>query len=335
MFVKHLIPFGIGAAVSLSVSYFVLNSKSASPQISSEKEEEQIVDPKPPSPRFDFSEEIRDSIEYANLIRSYRNVPGMVIGVSYRGEPVWIQGFGYANIELSSPCHGNTVMRVASVSKSISSLLIAKMVEEKKLDLDEDINKYVDESKFPLKYVGGEKVTITLRHLLSHSSGIRHYKRGEHLSNIQYSKVDDSIKIFSHDDLAFKPGTSFLYSTFAWTLVSAVVESVLPDKNFSKALMKMCRDDFGMKSTYLDENDPIIFNRASQYIQSFGLQNAPAINVSYKWAGGGLLSTVSDLLKFGNVVMYSYLGGKDNLPGQLNSFNSRKIILTFFKLQDI
>ena len=81
------------------------------------------------------------------------------------------------------------------------------------------------------------------------------------------------------------------------------------------------REELGLENTYLDQNDPIIYNRSHFYVKS-GLNgkllNAPYVDNSYKWAGGGLLSNVDDLLKFGNIMLYSYKGGANGKPGFIN-----------------
>lgn len=91
-------------------------------------------------------------------------------------------------------------------------------------------------------------------------------------------------------------------------------------KNFTKSLTTFLTE-LGMKNTRLDENGPLIYNRAHYYYvdpKSGGLKNVPTVDNSYKWAGGGLLSTVGDLLKFGNVMLYSWKGGdQEGRPGVL------------------
>lgn len=244
---------------------------------------------------------------YSEQFRFKKNIPGLVIGVSVGGREVWTEGFGYSNIELSAKVHSDSVMRIASISKSITSILVAKLVEEGKLDWDKTVSQYLTEEQFPTKYWEGVKVEITLRQLMSHLGGIRHYMKPhkvevpvennvnskksvirnefeseEYYKTKKYDGVIDSLKIFKDDDLVHKPG-SYLYTTYGWTLISAIVQTALPEgQKFGPYLVNdMCRKQFGMHATFLDENEPIIFNRTSYYVKSKSdpsvLLNAPAV----------------------------------------------------------
>nr|CAD7459355.1 unnamed protein product [Timema tahoe] len=285
--------------------------------------------------------------EYVKRAKEEIGTPGMVIGVSLNGTPVWTEGFGFANVENGVPCHAETVMRIASISKSMTIAVVAKLWEDGKLDIDKPVQHYVP--SFPKKTFDGNEVSITTRLLASHLAGIRHYdkepedknkgkdnKGGKNHKNKgkdetqstsdsrfkeffykhKFKDVEESLKIFKDDDLVSKPGTSFLYTTHGWTLISAVVEGVT--KEPFPLTMKMFFRVMGLKYTYLDENDPIIYNRACYYVKNpktKRLLNAPYVDNSYKWAGGGFLSTVGDLLKFGDAMLYSYQ--YQNQPGLL------------------
>ncbi|KAG8144824.1 hypothetical protein E2320_013239 [Naja naja] len=328
-----------------------------------------------------FQRAVARSRDLLQRLKDQVGVPGVVIGVSVDGKEVWSEGIGYADLENRVLCSPETVLRIASISKSLTMVAVAKLWEDGKLDLDAAVQKYVPE--FPEKEYEGEKVTITSRLLVSHLSGIRHYEKdiskvkeekekanrkatrtaasaakekededterrdlakgkpeqeGKHAKSgrkkrefeheeyylkDKFEHVIDSLSIFQNDPLFFKPGSQFLYSTHGFTLLSAVVERA-SDQKFTDYMLKIF-SDLDMGSTGLDENEPLIYNRARFYIhnQKGHLVNAPYVDNSYKWAGGGFVSTVGDLLKFGNVMLYSYqLGQVKNpaaglLPGYL------------------
>ncbi|XP_055571948.1 serine beta-lactamase-like protein LACTB, mitochondrial isoform X1 [Falco biarmicus] len=337
-----------------------------------------------PPPRG-FGAAIERSRDLLRRIKDEAGIPGILVGVSVDGKEVWSEGLGYADVENRVVCKPETIMRIASISKCLTMMAVAKLWEEGKLDLDAPVQKYVPE--FPEKVYEGEKVAITTRLLVSHLSGIRHYEkditkvkeekekanrafkltkpdrdkeqegkgiekadpvkpRKEHEGEVKsrnskpgrrdkefeqeeyylkekFESVIESLKIFKNDPLFFKPGSQFLYSTYGFTLLSAVVERVSGQK-FTDYMLKMFRD-LDMLSTVLDDNEAMIYNRARCYVynKKGRLVNAPYVDNSYKWAGGGFLSSVGDLLKFGNALLYSYQAGqfkKNNcklLPGYL------------------
>ncbi|XP_061534108.1 serine beta-lactamase-like protein LACTB, mitochondrial isoform X1 [Phycodurus eques] len=288
--------------------------------------------------------------------------PGLVVGVSVDGVPVWCEGVGYADLENRLPCAPETVMRIASISKSLTSAAAARLCEEGKLDLDAPVQKYVPE--FSQKQFDGQNVTITPRMILSHLSGIRHYEKDPNKvredkekakrllkpsvkekkedksmcenkdestkeQNIQseeaswgkkknefehkeyylmdnFESVTQALGLFKDDPLIFKPGTTFLYSTHAYTLLSAVIEKAAGQR-FLDVMTNLFRE-LGMLNTVPDQNEPIIYHRSRYYhLSKRGrVVNCPYVDNSYKWAGGGFLSTVKDLLLFGNVLLYSY-----------------------------
>ncbi|GAA6225536.1 serine beta-lactamase-like protein LACTB, mitochondrial isoform X2 [Lates japonicus] len=309
-----------------------------------------------------YSAAVKVSRDLVERIKAEVGAPGLVVGVSVDGAQVWCEGFGYADLENRVPCGPETVMRIASISKPLTSAAAARLCEEGKLDLDLPVQKYVPE--FPQKQFDGQDVTITPRMILSHLSGIRHYEKdakkvkedkekakrllkppvkekedeksssenkdkptteqntkGKEATQAQKKKefeheeyylkdnfesVTQALDLFKDDPLIFKPGTTFLYSTHAFTLLSAVVERAAGQR-FLDVMTNMFRE-LGMLNTVPDENDPIIYHRSRYYhLNKRGrVVNCPYVDNSYKWAGGGFLSTVGDLLLFGNALLYSY-----------------------------
>ncbi|XP_064649471.1 serine beta-lactamase-like protein LACTB, mitochondrial [Lineus longissimus] len=290
---------------------------------------------------------IQESRDIIQRVKDEVGAPGIVVGVCVDGEHVWKEGSGYSDVENRVHCNSETVMRIASISKVITMTIVAKLMENNQLDIDKPVQEYVKE--FPEKTFEGEKVTITTRHLLSHVSGIRHYETAEEIQkkkqekerekkegkklvknenelkmkeyNLKekYASVKDALMIFKDDELIHKPGTEFLYSTHAWTLVSAVLEGATK-KEFPDMLRSLFKE-LGMTRTYLDENEPLIYGRSRFYERNNKgkIMNTPYVDNSYKWAGGGLLSTVGDLLKFGNVILYSYQWHPNNFSSELST----------------
>ncbi|KAK3803250.1 hypothetical protein RRG08_013833 [Elysia crispata] len=303
--------------------------------------------------------------------------PGLVVCVSVDGCQVYAEGFGYADLENEVPIQPDSVMRVASISKSITAVIVAKLWENGKIDLDEKVQRYVP--GFPQKYYMGEKVDITVSQLLSHTSGIRHYKKEDdpaysfdeqvvqmvkktreacllpfytvgtigkrtqllrhdfepkmpfdelqnRKDNERYNKeyfptTTKSLELFQNDPLLCKPGSRYVYSVHGFSLLAAIVESAV-NRPFTRVVMKTFQS-MGMKESYLDRPGPIINKRARHYLKDeLGrVVNAPYVDDSYRWAGGGLLSTTQDLIKFGNILLYSaqHQEGDPGPPGYLKA----------------
>ncbi|XP_059036703.1 serine beta-lactamase-like protein LACTB, mitochondrial isoform X2 [Mustela lutreola] len=143
----------------------------------------------PPSRRF--ARAIDSSRDLLHRIKDEVGAPGIVVGVSVDGKEVWSEGLGYADVENRVPCKPETVMRIASISKSLTMVALAKLWEAGKLDLDMPVQHYVPE--FPEKEYEGEKVSVTTRLLISHLSGIRHYEKD--MKKVKEEKAYKALKM--------------------------------------------------------------------------------------------------------------------------------------------
>lgn len=219
-------------------------------------------------------------------------VPGVAVAIAQHGKTVYAKGFGYADVENKVPFTPQTVSRIGSISKTFTALAIMQLVEQGKLKLDDEVQLYVP--SFPKK-----SAPITIRQLLGHQGGIRHYKGNEMLSAKHYDTVEEALNIFRDDPLIAEPGTKYSYTTYGYNLLSRVVETV-SGRNFGEYLQQRIFEPLGLKQTYLDDPSKLIPNRAHNYTkrQNGPLENAPAVDQSNKWGGGGLLSTVEDLLRY-------------------------------------
>jgi serine beta-lactamase-like protein LACTB len=219
--------------------------------------------------------------------------PGMSVAVGIDGRVVWSEGFGYADVEQRVPVWEETKFRIGSVSKPVTAAAVAQLVEQGKLDLDAPVQRYVP--SFPEK-----RWPITTRQVAGHLSGIRHYRGIEFLSSRHYSTVLEGLEIFENDTLLFEPGTRYSYSTYGWDLISAVVEGASGEE-FLPYMQKNVFDRLGMVHTSPDHTDSIIPHRTRFYQRNEDgkVVNAPYVDNSYKWAGGGFISTPEDLVRFG------------------------------------
>ena len=233
--------------------------------------------------------------EVADLVEAAREewrAPGMSVAVVDDGRIAWAQGFGLADVENEVEALPGTVYRIASISKPISATAILQLVEKGKLSLDDPVTKHVP--SFPDRGLG-----ITLRHLLTHTSGIRHYKEGEMNLKDHFDSVEAALEIFKDDPLLFAPGTKYSYSSYAYNLLAAVVERV-SGLTFEAYMKESVWGPAGMDATRLENQGDIVSHRSRQYVLAGGgrVANAPFADLSVKWAGGGMISTVEDLARF-------------------------------------
>jgi serine beta-lactamase-like protein LACTB len=233
----------------------------------------------------------------ARLVEQARpglGAPGISVAVALDDRLVWSTGFGLADVENGVTANGETVYRIASISKTMAATAVMQLVEQGRVNLEDPIQKYVP--SFPDK--GG--LTITLRHILTHTSGIRHYKAGEMENLTTFDSIADAIRIFKDDPLLFTPGTKYSYSTYAFNLLAGVVEAA-SGLTFEAYLQEHVWTPAGMHATRLEHPGDIVPHRTRQYVKAggtFRVANAPYADLSVKWAGGGIISTVEDLIRF-------------------------------------
>jgi CubicO group peptidase (beta-lactamase class C family) len=231
--------------------------------------------------------------------------PSISVAVGIDAALVWASARGYADIEAQTPATPETLYPIGSVSKPITAVLTMILADDGRLDIDSDVRNYVPQ--FPEK-----TDTLTLRQLLSHQAGIRHYRFAwtpptfsESSLNREFAGTSESLSLFADDPLLFKPDAGFEYSTFGYTLVSAAIEGVT-GQSYIDALRANILAPYNLQRTSIDHQEFIAGNRTTDYVGTFSKRavlRAPATNSSYKWAGGGLISTPTDLVLFGNALL--------------------------------
>lgn len=242
-----------------------------------------------------YTNAITESRKMIDSLMAVQKVPGIDVAIAIDGEIVWSEGFGYADVEHEAPVKaGYTLFRIGSVSKPLTSAAMGTLMDVGQLDLRQPIQTYVPD--FPEK-----NYPITVKQVGGHIAGIRHYKgEAEVLSNVYYSTVTDGLSIFKDDTLLFEPGTDYSYSSYGFNLLSAVVEGASGEA-FLDYMQKNVFVPLNMARTTADLNHKILPGRTSFYdVDSTGqVVNAPYVDNSYKWAGGGFISCTTDLIRFG------------------------------------
>jgi len=253
-----------------------------------------------------FDRAIEESRSLVQNFMDKNNMVGLSIALSVCDKLVWSQGFGLADLENNIPVTPKTKFRIASVSKTLTATALAQLYEQGNLQFDREIHHYVP--SFPAK-----KFPITTRQLAGHLAGIRHYKGNEFYMMKNYPHVMDGLKIFQNDALLHEPGTKYLYSSYGWNLLSAIIENT-SQMDYLDYMQKNILMPLNMHQTVADRNRQVITNRGRFYhVDKNGqVSNAPYVDNSYKWAGGGYLSTAEDLVKFGNAMLSNRLMKKES-----------------------
>jgi serine beta-lactamase-like protein LACTB, mitochondrial len=230
------------------------------------------------------------------LERKKQQMPAVTIAVAKDDRVVYSKAFGLADLENNVPATPETLIRTGSIAKPISAAAALTLVDAGKLDLDAPIQKYCPE--FPEK-----PWPITTRELLTHTSGIRHYKEGEMESTKHFSSMSQGFSVFAADPLLFEPATKFQYSTFGYSVLGCVIEGASGEK-FYDYLHAHVLTPAGMTHTFVDDAYDIIPHRARGYDKVSGqVKNAELMDSSYKIPGGGLLTTADDLVRFATAMI--------------------------------
>jgi CubicO group peptidase (beta-lactamase class C family) len=215
--------------------------------------------------------------------------------VAENGKVILRKGYGLANMEWQIPNTPDTKFRLGSITKQFTSMVIMQLVGEGKIKLDDKMTVYLPEYRKET----GDKVTI--RHLLTHTSGIPSYTSMpgffQNKSRDPY-KVDDFVKQYASGDLEFEPGSKYVYNNSGYFLLGAIIEKVT-GKSYAEAVKERIFDPLGMKDTGYDRWNTIIPKRATGYqLTPNGYETAPYLDMSIPYAAGSLYSTVDDLYKW-------------------------------------
>lgn len=234
-------------------------------------------------------------------------IPGLSCTIGVDGRLVFQCGFGLADVENEVPATAATVYRLGSISKPITAVLAMQLVEKGQLDLDRDVHTIVAE--WPEK-----AWPVTTRQLLSHTAGVRHY-RGEAESTVHYATQLAGLVRFANDPLLHEPGTQYLYSTYGYNLVAAVVETTTK-QSFADLVRERIAVPCAAPTLQDDDLRRIVKHRAQGYVRENGvLQNSELMDGSYKLGGGGLCSSSDDLVRFAATLMAGKLVSNETLAG--------------------
>lgn len=199
----------------------------------------------------------------AHLVQE--NLPGISVAVGRRGELVWAEGLGYADLKGNAPVTPEHRFRIGTASTALTSAAAGLLIESGQLKPDDEIQAYVP--AFPKK-----QWPVTVRQLMSHTAGVSSDAGDEGpLFNKHCEQPADAIKYFANDPLRFQPGTQYRYSRYGWILMSAAIEAAA-DQSYATYLRERVFHPLGMRDTMPDgatvegDDDHPLFNMARELI---------------------------------------------------------------------
>lgn len=231
--------------------------------------------------------------------RAQQQLPALTAAVVWQGELMWAGAAGFAKVTPVQSATINSQFRIGSSSKAVTATAIARAVQAGILELDRPIQHYMTALPNP---AWGE---FTLRQLLSHSAGLPGYEQNTDwvgvwrslLKQHRYTDVVDSLALFDQAKLQHPPGSAFLYSSFGTNLASAVLQSAV-QQPFLRYLQTDITEPLGLPSLLAAE---VPYPQQVQFYFTSEHYVKPhwPVDLSQKWAGGGLAASSVDLAKLG------------------------------------
>ena len=218
--------------------------------------------------------------------------PGAVFLVAEAGKPIYRKAFGMANLELNVSMKAENVFEIGSMTKQFTAISILMLMEQGKLQLDDDIKKHIP--KYPTH---GKKITI--HHLLTHTSGIKSFTSMKTLRTIERQDLTPTelIDFFKNEAMDFDPGEDFKYNNSGYVILGYIIE-VISGRSYADFIADNIFQKLEMNSSQYASHSQVIENRAYGYHQKGDYVNKNYISLSLPYSSGSLMSTVDDMLKW-------------------------------------
>ncbi|XLS27801.1 serine hydrolase domain-containing protein [Flavobacteriaceae bacterium M23B6Z8] len=247
-----------------------------------------------------------------SLFQKYQapDSPGYALGIIEDGALLYSKGYGMANLEHGIPLSDSSAIYIGSMAKQFTTAALLILESQGKIDLSKPVKEYLPE--FPV-YAD----TITVNHLIHHTSGIRETNSMQLFQGIDrnFEEVFDTGDLYElilqQENLNFKPGSEFRYSSGGYAVLAKMVER-MTEKDFRSYLNEVIFEPLGMKNTFVSDNrHEIVPNRAASYWPTnegtYELRN----QLFEAYGDGGIITTVKDLAKWDRAFYEDLLGVED------------------------
>lgn len=220
-------------------------------------------------------------------------VPGVAVRVEQRGQILYQNASGYADVELRVPLATDQVFSVGSITKSFTALGIAQLVSERKIGLDEAIGTYVPN-------LPAEIARLPVRSLLNHTAGLLNYTSLPEMQDLRYAtRTREQMKaLIASQPPGFPVGTAWDYSNAGTYLLGLAIENV-SGVSYADYIETRIAKPYGLGSTRVQDWRPTVPRRVKGYaLTRSGLKNAEQIDPTIPFAAGAILSTLDDLSRY-------------------------------------
>lgn len=237
------------------------------------------------------------------------------VAISKDGQIVYTKSIGYADVESKTKPNENTKYRIGSISKTFTTVLVLKAVEEKKVALSQTIDKYFPSIKNANK--------ITLSHLLYHRSGIHNFTATKDYSTWETEKKTqkEMVDIIAKAGSDFTPDSTASYSNSNYVLLSYILTSIYK-KPYSEILIEKIVKPLGLKNTYFGGKIDLSKNECNSYKFTTDWNKETETDMSIPMGAGGIVSTPSDLTLFASALFDYKILSKESVA-QMTSLKDR------------
>lgn len=248
------------------------------------------------------------TVDQLFAVLDHDDSPGAVVGVLEHGQITFARAYGMADLTHGVPFTLDTPSNIASTSKQFTAFAVAWLADQGRLSLDDDVRTYIPE----LPDFGQ---TVTLRHLLTHTSGYRDYLTALAMSGLVYPEDhidrDDVLGVVERQpELQNAPGAEFNYNNTGYGLLALIVERVT-ETPFQDWMRETVFEPLGMTHTVVRHDpDEIVPGRAMGYVPAAGGRWQEARDLGGAMGDGFLYTTAGDLLRWMDTYRTASLGGE-------------------------
>jgi D-alanyl-D-alanine carboxypeptidase len=228
--------------------------------------------------------------KYLKSQMQQHRIPGLTLKIIRDGKVIKTAAYGLANVELNVPARPETVFEIGSITKQFTAAAILMLAQDGKLSVDDKISKH-------LKDTPEAWANVTIRHLLSHTSGIKSYTGLNGFQIWRHLTQEQFIQVIGKEPMEFQPGDSWKYCNTGFNLLGYIIENV-SGKSYWDFMRERVFQPLGMQATTRRLYSLIIPNRASGYEQTNQVWMNRDTDLTEVFSAGAIASTAGDLAKW-------------------------------------